>query len=636
MYQGVTYTQRPGLRAAAYALVAAVLIGLATSPPAAASDPAFSQPRYLSSAEGAILHGPDVALGPDGTAVAIWSRYLSESTTRVELVRIGADGELGPVSILSESSAAAWSPKVAVDAEGHVTATWYQGAGSHQIMTVRLSADGSVGPVRTLGGGRHPDVVVDSRGRATIVWFSGGGITLHVRGARVDEHGVPGPTRTLSSPGDGGFLPKAAVDSRDRVTVVWSGDEYVQSVRIGEDGAPGPILNLSRRTYGQGLPDVAVDSLDRVTAVWQADVETPLREHENDWRRVESARIGADGVPEPFVTLSGPGQALRPKVAIDAQDRAVVVWEDQLPRAVTMTRVDADGGLEAPRVVAPAEGSLGAPAVATDGAGGATVAWSETLQLFPPRGTIRVAQVGAAGEVEHLQALPLGSDDAYHGSAKVVIDSLDRASLVWKRSDGFGGGRVMLSRRADTPVDPPGPPFDPPGPPFDPPGPPFDPPGPPFDPPGPPFDPPGPPFDPPGPPFGHPPVEQLQAPHAGDASLRFSSRGIAKGKRLLLRAACRSHTPCSGTLTVLGRRTDGHKRPAVLAHKRYRVAAATHGTVKARLSRTGLRRLQQHPRRAMVVRVRTETAHGSEKVSPRVRIVSPRAGAHRRLALIHR
>lgn len=579
-----------GLAARAILGIGAVVFHLALAAPVAGADAGFSAPEYLSPPDGSILHAPDVAVAADDTAMAVWSRYAS-GVTRVEAVRIAADGTPGRVLTLSESAESAWSPKVALDADGNATVVWYQGSGSHRIMAVRVGADDVPGPVHTLASGRVPEVVVDSHGRATVVWYSGGGITLRVQAVRLDDEGTPGTVRTLSASGAGGFLPRAAVDSQDRVTVVWSGDEYVQAVRIGADGVPGPILNLSRRTYGQGLPDLAVDSLDRVTAVWQEEVEPADREHSDDWRRVKSTRIGADGSPGPVRTLSEAGQALGPKVAIDAHDRAVVVWEDQLPRAAMSVRVGADGTLGAVQTLGSATGDMGTPVVATDRSGGATAVWHETLSSAPdPDGAIGAVHIGRKDDLGPLHTLSDAGGGAYHSSPALAIDSRNRVTVVWKRSDGSGGGRIQMARGGGV-LEPPvqEPPVEPP-----------------LDPPGPPLDPPGPPFDPPGPPSTRPPFDHSRAAKA-HARLRLSRRGIVRGRRVLLRAACRSPRPCRGRMAIVARRRPrgaAHAQLVVIARGRYRLGSRAHGVVRARLSPRGRRLLLRPPRRALVAQAR--------------------------------
>ncbi len=604
----------PSIQARARTVAVVTLVGLALSAPGTQAGPAFSPPQDLSEPEGSILHAPAVAMGTDDVAMAVWSRNTSEGA-KVEAVRIGADGTPGPVLTLSESTEPAWSPKIAVDSQGRATAVWYQSqsSGPHRITAVQVSAGDVPGPVRTLSAdaGWMPEVVVDSKGRATVVWYSGGGASLHVQGVRLDEDGNPGPVRTLSALWEGGFLPRAAVDSQDRVTVVWSGDEYVQSVRIGADGVPEAVWNLSDRTYGQGLPDIAVDSADRMTAVWQEDVAIAEGEHENDWRRVKSVRIGSDGEPEAVRTLSGPGQALGPKVAIDSRDRAVVVWEDQLPRAAMSVRVGADGSLEAVRVVGSASSGGSGMDVAADRSDGATVVWDETLRFWPtPDGAVRAVRIGAVDAIGPLQTLSTASDGAYHESPALVVDSLNRVTVVWKRSDGLGGGRVQMARGGDAVEPTPSPPFDPSGPP--PPSPPFDPSGPP--PPSPPFDPsgpppPSPPFDPSGPPPPSPPLVAPAEPAVpsliSHGRLRLAAKVTVIGRRaLLLRAACNSRYDCAGRLTIVGRRFARGDRPGrlvVLARARYRMAAGTRGVVVARLSRHGRELLQTWRRPTLVV-----------------------------------
>jgi hypothetical protein len=254
-------------------------------------------------------------------------------------------------------------------------------------------------------------------------------------------------------------------------------------------------------------------------------------------------------------------------------------------------RVDANGTPGAIRTLGSAVGDMETPVVAADRSGGATAVWGETLGVFPtPDGAIRAVHIGPMDALGPLQTLPATSDGVYHSSPALVIDSHNRVTVAWKRSDAQGRGRIQMARGGDI-LEPP--------------------------PEQPPPDPPGPPFDPPGPPLTRPPVEPSRSLHA-HGRLRVAQRGIAVGGRLLLRAACRSRENCRGRLTVLARRRARgaqRDRPDVFSRGRYRLEASTRNILRVRLSRRGQRLLRRWRRPTIVLRV-----HASGGPPRRVRV----------------
>lgn len=579
-------------------MAVALVTTTAVSADLASAATGYSLPQALSEPGGSILHGPSVAIDEADRATAVWSRYISDAETRVESVQVAADGSVGPVRTLSASANAAWSPRIAVDRQGRATVVWYSGSGSHRIQAVRVSVDGVPGPVTTLSGlgAREPQVAVDSVGRATVVWHSGGGQSLAVQGVRISADGTVGTVRTLSRTGEGGFLPQVAVDSHDRATVVWSGDEYIGSVRIDADGTPGPVVPLSDRSFGQGLPRVAIDTDDRAVVVWQQDVAVADREHANDWRRIKSVRIAANGAPGPIQTVSGAGQALSPSVAVDSGGRAVVAWEDQFPEVVKAIRLGPDGTVGAEQVLdASPAGDVQAPEVVADRCG-ATVAWGDNYGFAAVTGAVKAARVGPAGDVDGPRIVSAGDTQAYHQTPDLAVDSRNRAIAVWVRSDGNASSVLMTIGPAfECPREPP--PGEPPGPPVDPPR-------------GDPADlPPGPPGGLPPRPFTDPPADPPRPatvlPPAISGRLAISRQGVVLGRRVAVRARCRGPNRCTGVLVLQLRRGPASPGPTnvSIASVRYGVAAGSRKTLETRLSSHGRKLLARSGRGALKGRV---------------------------------
>jgi hypothetical protein len=273
--------------------------------------------------------GAQMAVDPDGRATVVWQRtdYTAGTTaTRIESVRIGADGVPGAVKTLSGDSA--YDPKVAVDPQGRATVVWQRYHGRHpRIESVRLSADGTAGAVKTLSKrGQNADeqqVAVDPRGRATVVWRHFARGKRRILSVRIGSGGKSsGAVKVLSTRA---VRPQVAVDPRGRATVVWlRGSGRVQALRVSASGAPRAVKNISK---GQGsLPQVAVDRQGRATVVWE-------RQRHRDRRgvvRIEARHLRIRGASERVQTLSK-GDVASPQVAVDSKGRPTVVWEDLGP-----------------------------------------------------------------------------------------------------------------------------------------------------------------------------------------------------------------------------------------------------------------------------------------------------------------
>jgi hypothetical protein len=325
-------------------------------------------------------HAADVAVDPQGRATVVWQRFDGSSSAgccwKIESRRLGADGTLEAIRILSAEGQNALTPRVATDSEGRATIVWrrYDGA-NYRVQSRRLGADGSPEAIQTLSeAGQEAgvaQVAIDSQGRATVVWAAGAASNDEVQSRRLGADGSPEAIQTLSPPGGNGFLPQIAVDPQGRATVVWifrAGNPFwIQSRRLGADGAPGPVRTLAQ---GGWDPQIAVDPKGRATAVWQPPGYP--------WP-VESRRFRADG------SLAGPAKTVRsggpypgsPQVAVDSQGRATVVWVGYvgtLQRTVQSRRLGADGTPGGVQAVSQ-PGNAAEPQIAIDPKGRATVVW---------------------------------------------------------------------------------------------------------------------------------------------------------------------------------------------------------------------------------------------------------------------
>ena len=117
---------------------------------------------------------PRVAIDDDGDAVFVWAR--SDGTNqRIQARARTAGGVLGPVQALSAAGRNAFQPEVAIDADGDAVFTWRLFDGTDQVIQARArSAVGVLGAVQTLSAAGQdafsPQVAIDADGDAVFTW----------------------------------------------------------------------------------------------------------------------------------------------------------------------------------------------------------------------------------------------------------------------------------------------------------------------------------------------------------------------------------------------------------------------------------------------------------------------------------
>jgi hypothetical protein len=434
---GATPSQAPGprgRRAAARTAISA-LLALAAAlllAPNAQARLKFPPAQMLSPA-GAFAANPQVAIDPQDRATVVW-----ETGGLIQSVRLGADGSVGTVQDLAADGA---SPQVAVDPQGRATVVW-QSFSDTRVQALRLDADGSPGLLHTLSeaGARDPQVAVDSQGRAAVVWRrvdpTVDGADSRIESVRLDADGSPGVVHTLS--GASARSPQVAADPQGRATAVWrltKGRRRIQSVRLAADGTPGAVRTLSRTKAFD--PQVAVDSRGRSTVVWANGRPG----------KIQSRRLGADGTAGATKTVSK-ARAFDPQVAVDLKRRATMVWS-RLMRTrsggafsrVQTVRLGAGGAPGAvhtlskgSRTIAGAVNGL-RPQVAVDSRGRATVVWELDCASCISVVDIQARPLGADGiprAVHKLTKRPDASDP------QVAVDSKGRPTVVWWREEEGG------------------------------------------------------------------------------------------------------------------------------------------------------------------------------------------------------
>jgi hypothetical protein len=298
---------------------------------------------------------PKAASDDHGDTVVAWEQHDTHTNWRIAARRVGRNGSLGSILMLTPDGAIGSNPQVAVAASGRALVVWteYQASaasGSWSTVARNVFAGGSVGPRIELGGGspEAPAVAIDRRGVAVVAWTD----YTQVFARRIGPRGVT-PLRVLASGRSSRGGPATV-----RVTVDNNGDTAV-SFRQSAGKWPGVFLRHWRRGGSLG-PLLAV---------------SPPR-HENGFHH--SLASEADGDSIVFWTRALPGDRFAvygrsvsrtgrlgrvvdvghgdfPDVALADDGDGVAVWhypDDDVMNAVRISTISAATMIGRPRKLA--------------------------------------------------------------------------------------------------------------------------------------------------------------------------------------------------------------------------------------------------------------------------------------------
>lgn len=299
---------------------------------------------------------PDVALGPDGAAVAVWKQQLLGGEARVFVAeRESGGGWTDPSSIEEAFSFAptAFEPKVRFFPSGERIVVWNQWMSTGygvQLATKPKGADWhrpeEADDILSQPAffSNAPNIAVNERGDGLISWYQSlGGSLLAWQSERFGPDGEfsrPGPEEYLSVPDtpvdSHPFAnPKPALSSAGNAAVVWTQEDGAGSVPVymatrTPDGAwtkPASVGDaLSTRPGYARCPQPAFTPSGDLFVVWYQDT--------GEGNRVVAAHRSPDGEwiepgGEPTL-LSTPGaEANAPVLVVGPEGSVLAVWSEQ-------------------------------------------------------------------------------------------------------------------------------------------------------------------------------------------------------------------------------------------------------------------------------------------------------------------
>lgn len=391
----------------------------------------------------------DVMLVQDGSGGA-FAISLNNSEARVQLVDVngrrlwGDDGV--PISAVAGSSRSEWS--AAVDGAGGVVVAYGDySSGDWDIYAQRLDKKGN----KLWGNGKQVCVqagdqelgeVVTGKaaGEVIVLWRNGLGSSAEVRAQRLDAGGSPmwaaGGVFVSSSP-EAYFSPSAVPDGAGGTIVAWpdqpDGDS-LSAQRIDKNGTliwPSGAIQVSSDAY---LYTMDSDGLGGAVFCWESRSDD----------RAYAQRVGPGGAllwqAGGVSVCNEKGIPRYPQIVGDGSGGAIVAWSDERVSSSKFNmyaqKVTPAGSIAWKPSGVPIAGQGDHPAIASDGAGGAILAWTDGRSVYVPPGQpiyndlnfdAYAARVDSSGNCAWLMNL---SPAIYQQSALDVVPS------------GTGGGIV--------------------------------------------------------------------------------------------------------------------------------------------------------------------------------------------------
>ncbi len=285
---------------------------------------------------------PQIAIGPDGAATVVWRRAgIIQASTRPP------GGSFGIPLDLSESSENANGPTIAVGSDKTTIVAWRTGSGCDVstpciIQSSTRPPDGSFGTPEDLsdagGTSRGQQIVIGPDGAATAVWQLFDGTWWIIQTADRPAGGPFGAPVDLTGIDNFSTAPSIAIGPDGTKTVVWqfnavdfSTPGVIQSATRPPGGSFGPVADLSASGQGNAVDaKIAIGPDGTATSVWTSDDGT----NEDILTASTTSPIYALGVNG---SGSGQGTVTSSPGGIDCGDECVEVFTSLTEVTLTAT-----------------------------------------------------------------------------------------------------------------------------------------------------------------------------------------------------------------------------------------------------------------------------------------------------------
>jgi hypothetical protein len=381
---------------------------------------------------------PIVSFDASGHALAVWQQTQGQFFS-IWSNRYTAGSGWGAAELIEAHDGDAADPKIAVNGSGHAIAVWHQTAGTGTRASIRANhyMPGSGWGTAVLielddvGDAVAPQVAIDPNGNAVVVWYQFDGVRFNAWYNRYTSGVGWHEAELLELDSGHASSPRVAIDASGNALAVWqqfNGTHIdIQASRYVSGTGWGTPEILESQTGDAFDPRIAMNADGRALAVW-VQSENELKAWSNrytpgtGWGAAE--RIGPEGMSAQ--------EALQ--VAIDARGNGIAVWQQVsgTNRQIGANRYAIGSGWTGPTVI-PNDNLNPAsePQIAIDPGGSALAVWYQRSSTFYDLWWSRYTAAAWT------KAATLAGDD--HGDAlfpQIAIDASGNAFCLAQKRDG--------------------------------------------------------------------------------------------------------------------------------------------------------------------------------------------------------
>lgn len=402
-----------------------------------AADGAWNTAELIETNNAGGARAPQIAVDAAGRALAVWEQF-EDSRHKIWANRFDGTSWEEAEIIETGTGGTASAPDVAINAGGQAFAVWTQFDGTRDNVSVNRF-DGSAWETAEVidvddgGSSRAPQIAIDAAGRAIVVWAQFDGSWYRILARRFDGSNW-GAAELIEADNSGRLgdasAPQIVLDANGRALAVWEqfdgSRNNIWSNRFDGSawGTPGRIQ--TDVASDASAPQIAINPDGQAFAVWTQSDGT----RDNIWaNRFDGNAWGA----AEQIETDNAGGASNPQIALNADGRAVAVWQqsDGARNNIWANRFDGSAWRAAEQIETDNAGSAVSPQVALDAKGRALAVWHQSDRS---RNHIWANRFDGNtwGEAELLE-----TDDVNHArSPQVGFDADGRAIAVWQQSDG--------------------------------------------------------------------------------------------------------------------------------------------------------------------------------------------------------
>jgi hypothetical protein len=296
-------------------------------------DAGWSLAELIETDNAGAAQNPQVALDPNGNAVAVWSQSDGTRNNVWANRYTRAAGWSVAELIETDNDQGAIGPQVALDSNGNAIAVWtLSGSGMNEsIWANRFTPAAGWGVAERidtgdLGTASRAHVAADPDGNAVALWYQWDGARNNVWANRYTPSGGWGVAELIESDNAGAAQnPQVALDPNGNAVAVWSQSDgtrdNIWANRFTPDAGWGLAELIETDNAGRGVgAKVSLDPNGNAVAVWYQSDGT----RDNIWANRFTPDAGW-GVAE-LIETDDAGGAFVPQVALDPNGNAVAVW----------------------------------------------------------------------------------------------------------------------------------------------------------------------------------------------------------------------------------------------------------------------------------------------------------------------